>query len=99
MDDITKLKIAVGHMKGEIDAMAAESLAIQAVVLCLIGRLSTGVPGVRSALLEVFDDAADMLERVGNRKDEAAAQVTLARKVIEKLQDALAGESKPKRLL
>jgi hypothetical protein len=85
MDDITKLKITTVHIRNEVDAMSAESLAVQAIVLCLPGCLNARVPGFREATLEVFDDAAEMLKRISSGKDERVAQIPMALNVIKKL--------------
>jgi hypothetical protein len=48
----------------EVESLAAETLALQAVVIAIFGRLASANPGLREAIVLGFDDAANYVEHL-----------------------------------
>jgi hypothetical protein len=48
----------------EVESLAAEALALQAIVIGVFGRLASANPGLRETIGTGFDDAANYVEHL-----------------------------------
>lgn len=81
--------------KNQIDALAAETLALQFVLTALLGHLRNR-PETRGLVDQSFSDAADLVEHFSLSEGERSGHAPQALNIIEQLRIAAAGKSDPK---
>jgi hypothetical protein len=87
------------EVEREIHALAAETLALQSVLTQALYRLSKLGPDVRQAIVEAFDDAANITEHTAIQVGKAASpeHTVKALRVVEELRAVVFGDQgKPK---
>jgi hypothetical protein len=79
----------------EVESLAAETLALQAVVIAIFGRLASANPGLREAIGLGFDDAANYVEhltiKLGNKS--SPAHTSKALQIVEGLRSTTLGKA------
>jgi hypothetical protein len=83
----------------EIHALAAETLALQYVLTQTLFRLSRLGPDVNHAIIEVFDDAANIAEQTAIHLGKSASpeHTVKALRVVEEMRAVVFGDqNKPK---
>ena len=83
----------------EIESLAAETLALQAIVIGVFGRLASANPGLREAIGLGFDDAANYVEYLTIKlgKKASPAHTSKALHIVEGLRSTALGKpSDPK---
>jgi hypothetical protein len=88
---------ALAELTAEFTKMAAENLAIQFVLTCLLQRLSAVSPAVRATILLAFDDAANHAENFSISAGAKAGHLPETLRIIEQMRLMLVGEDKPAR--
>lgn len=86
----------------EIDALAAETLAIQAILIGFASRLAAQSPELHKAIGWGFDDAANYVEHIAIKLGTAAkpGQTVKAIQIVESLRAASLGKpSQPKHVV
>lgn len=98
MDSIAKLETAVAGVKGDVESLATESVALQTVVDSL--RDQAGDSGFRSIVPAAFEDDCILPVRsiaaVKPRKRRGTPKVV---RLIEQLRIVLTGGSRPEQLM
>jgi hypothetical protein len=93
MDELrTELEVA----KKEIVNVAAETLALQAILVALINRMKEAKPELTSSLLGAFDDAASSLEHISIMSGRASGHTPRSLQIVEELRTAVADQANPK---
>jgi hypothetical protein len=90
---------ALAAHAGKINALSGETLAIQAVISHVFGRVAVVDPRIADAIRTGFDDAASFLDETAIKFTEKAARghAVKAILVVEQLRTAtLADQDKPK---
>jgi hypothetical protein len=87
---------AVAELKAEITKMAAENLAMQFVLTCLLQRLGMNA-GFRAPILQAFDDAANHAEHFSIQAGAKAGHLPETLRIIEQMRLMLIGQDKPTR--
>lgn len=83
----------------EVESLAAETLALQAIVIGVFGRLAASNPGLRQAIGLGFDDAANYVEQITIKLGTKAspAHTSKALQIVEGLRSTALGKpSDPK---
>jgi hypothetical protein len=83
----------------EAESLAAETLALQAIVIGVFGRLASANPGLREAIGLGFDDAANYVEQITITlgKKASPAHTSKALQIVEGLRSTTLGKpSEPK---
>jgi hypothetical protein len=88
---------AIEVLQEEIVAMAAESLAMQFVLTCLLQRIVEGNPALRGYILQAFDDAANQAENFSIVRGIKSGHVPETLRIIEQMRLLLTGRDEPKR--
>ena len=86
----------------EVQALAGETLALQALFFGLLPRLAAISPEIRSALGLGFDDAANMVEHIALKFGDQAhpAHLTKALNIVEGMRTNTLGKGeKPKHIV
>ena len=96
MDEIEALRREIETIKVEQSAQAEDVLALETVLMCIIGRLGNALPQSRPVLLQAFDDATNFAERVCIARGLSSSHVPTTLKIIEQLRMSVAGKSEPK---
>lgn len=96
MNEIEQMRAALAAQKTQIEALAAETLALQAVISALGGQLGR-LPLLRPLVVSAFDQAADFVEALSIAAQRDAAHLPKALKVIEDLRETIAGRPDPNR--
>jgi hypothetical protein len=73
------------ELSHELDALAAETFALQAALTHVLARLITVSPDLRIPIAQGFDDAANFIEHVSLVHGRASGHMPKALKVIEEL--------------
>jgi len=93
MDDLIRHELDL--IKGEIVNLAAETLALQAIVVQLANRIGALDPVLADAVSKSFDEAATFAESFSPAK--AAGRLPEALTIIKQLRTAVTGGGKSKR--
>jgi hypothetical protein len=88
-------EIELAALKGEIDSLSAETLALLVVVASLANRLRV-LPGASGAVLKAFDDASSLAEKLSIQRGRGLGHLPKSLEIIEQLRNAVVGESEPK---
>jgi hypothetical protein len=83
----------------EVESLAAETLALQAIVMGVFGRLASANPALHEAIGLGFDDAANYVEQITIKlgKQASPAHTSKALQIVEGLRStALGRPSGPK---
>ena len=83
----------------EAESLAAETLALQAIVIGVFGRLASANPALREAIGLGFDDAANFVEQITIKlgKKASPAHTSKALQTVEGLRSTTLGKpSEPK---
>jgi len=96
-EDVEILAEVVTQHKAEIEALAAETLALQILLIHLVTAFGSLSPVVRPIFLEALDSAANEIEAVSRAKETAPALKSL--QVLEQLRLALTGKHEPQHLV
>jgi hypothetical protein len=83
-------------IKEEIKDLAAESFALQVLVVQLANRMGVTSPELAKAVFESFDEAANFVEQFSITHGRDAGHITRALKVIEEMRSMVGGKSQPK---
>jgi hypothetical protein len=87
-------------VKKEIESLAAETLATQAILAMVFHRLGRVNPSIAAAITSGFDDAASFVERTAMKRGKTPTPqyVVEALRIVEQLRAAsLGNQQKPKR--
>jgi hypothetical protein len=94
------MRIAMANqVKKELDSLAAETLALTAIIGFVFRRLGDGDPNLAVAIASGFDDAANFVEHVAIKAGKAASpdHTVKALRVVEEIRAAAVGNhGKPK---
>lgn len=82
--------------KRELVALAAESMAVQAILCQLARRVSAISPELSAAVIDSFDDAANFAEKISLAKGKASGHLPESLRIIEDLRRVVTGHDKPK---
>jgi hypothetical protein len=100
MDPIAKLETAVAGVKGDVESLATESVALQSVVDTLRDQAGAGDSSFRSIVPAAFEDEAILpvqtVAMARPRKRRGAPRVV---RLIEQLRVVLTGGSRPEQLV
>lgn len=88
---------SIDELKKEIGAIAAENLALQFVLTCLVQRIGEAVPALKKPILQAYDDAANYAERFSLLGGKQAGHLPETLRIIEAMRSMLAGKDKPQR--
>jgi hypothetical protein len=80
------------EVRREIAKLAAESLALQTILNCLLYRLKRVDP----SYAEVFDDAAHIIENLALGRAKGVGHLPETLRIIEELRAGVASKSEPK---
>jgi hypothetical protein len=81
----------------ELERIAADNLAMQLVLNCLLRSLYTAVPSVKIHILKAFDDAANYAENFSIAAGSKAGHLPETLRIIEQMRAMLVGQDKPNR--
>jgi hypothetical protein len=95
MDEIAALKAGLAEAKHEINLLAAETMALQFLVVNMCSCVSQRAPELQEAFLQAFDSSANVAERLSIREGRKAAHMPESLRILEELRAAFAGGSKP----
>lgn len=87
----------VDELKREIAAIAAENLALQFVLTCLVQRIGEAAPALSKPLLQAYDDAANHAERFSLLAGKQSGHLPETLRIIEAMRSMLVGKDKPQR--
>jgi hypothetical protein len=90
-------KQAFEAVQKELVALAAENLAMQFVLTCLLRRIGQANPALRAPIVQAFDDAANHAENFSIVGGAKAGHLPETLRIIEQMRLTLVGEDKPKR--
>jgi hypothetical protein len=81
-------------VKQEIESLYAETLALQTILVKVLGRLRAVDPALAAANAAGLDDAADHVEHIAIRLGEAASpeHTVKALRIVEELRTAILGD-------
>lgn len=85
------------EIKGQIEKLTAENLAMQFVLACLLQRLGALNVGFRIPILQAFDDAANYAENFSISAGSKAGHLPETLRIIEQMRLMLVGKDKPAR--
>ena len=90
-DDLEK---ALASRKSEIEALSGETLALQAVISQVLGRVAMADPRIAAAIRSGFDDAASFIENFAIQRGKTAAfgHTVKALDIVEDLRAATFGD-------
>jgi len=83
-------------IEGQIERLAAENLAMQLVLTCLVRNLYA-IPGLKIHFLKAFDDAANDAEQLSIAAGREAGHLPETLHIIEQMRLMLIGKDEPKR--
>jgi len=86
----------VSDAKKENESLAAETFALQLLLISLCHRIGETSPDLRTPILQAFDDAANNAERFSIAAGRNAAHLPESLRIVEQLRAALMGPSRPK---
>lgn len=95
-EEVAALRKGMEQMKGEIALLAAETLALQYILTMVASNLISAFPAMRPTILQAFDRAANVAERLSIEKGTRAAHVPETLRIIEQLRAAITGKDQPK---
>jgi hypothetical protein len=80
----------------EVESLAAETLALQAIVIGVFGRLAQANPALNHAIGLGFDDAANYVEQITIKlgKQASPAHTSKSLQIVEGLRSTTLGERK-----
>ncbi len=93
MDDLIRRELDL--IKGQIINLAAETLALQAIVVQLANRIGALDPVLANAVSKSFDEAGTFAESFSPAK--AAGRLPETLRIINQLRTAVTGSDKSKR--
>ena len=82
--------------KSEIESLAAETVALQFLIVNICGLLTKARPDLQPAFLQAFDSTANVFENLSLSMGKRSAHAPKSLKVIEELRTAYIGHIAPK---
>lgn len=87
------------YLKAEIEKLAAENLALTAILQFLFSAMGDSNPAARPLILKALDDSADFIENFSIANGPRSGHAPIALKVIEQMRIGLTGKGQPKDLV
>lgn len=86
---------SLDDVKNEIALIAAENLALQFVLTCLVQRLGEADPALKKSIVQAYDDAANHAEQFSLLGGKQSGHLPETLRIIEAMRSMIVARDKP----